>query len=144
MRGDTDLIQRCGNLIFHGPVCRLCDLVPVDRFGANLAGERGDDRRRGSLAQHQRCTPLTQARLQRAQRLRQPPPRRAAERPNARRSVVEHVNERNRCVRFGGCVQRDMVGKAEVVTVPNEGSHARIGSIEFPRLCLGLHPLMRS
>ena len=104
MRDDTDLIQRGGNLIFNGPVWRLRDLVPVDRFGADLASERGDDRRRRSLAQHQRCTPLTQARLQGAQRLRQPPSRRAAERPNARRSVVEHVNERNRCVRFGGCV----------------------------------------
>ena len=98
MRDDTDLIQRGGDLIFNGPVWRLRDLVPVDRVGTDLARERGDDRRRRPLAQHKRCTPLAQARLQGAQRLRQPPSRRAAERPNARRPVVEHVNERNRCV----------------------------------------------
>ena len=98
MRDDTDLVQRRGDLIFNGPVWRLRDLVPVHRFGTGLARERGDDRRRRPLAQHQRCAPLAQARLQGAQRLRQPPSRRAAERPNARRPVVEHVNERNRRV----------------------------------------------
>ena len=125
MRDDTDLAQRRGNLICHGPVWRLRDLVPVDRLGTDLARERGDDRRRRPLAQHQRCPPLTQARLQGAQRLRQPPSRRAAERPNARRLVVEHVNERNRRVRFGGCVQRGMVGNAEVVAVPDDGGVMR-------------------
>ena len=144
MRDDTDLTQRRGNLIFNGLVWRLRDLVPVDRVGTDLASERGDDRRRRPLAQHKRCPPLTQARLQGAQRLRQPPSRRAAERPNARRLVVEHVNERNRRVRFGGCVQRGMVGNAKVVAVPNHGGHARIGSIEFPRICRGLCPLRRS
>ena len=78
VRGEADLGQRGGDLIFHGPVRRLRDLVPVHRLGADLARQRGDDRRRGSLAQHQRCAPLAQARLQGAQRLRQPPARRAA------------------------------------------------------------------
>ena len=78
MRGDADLAQRRGNLICHGLMRRLRDLVPVDRVGADLARERGDDLRRRPLAQHQRCAPLTQARLQGAQRLRQPPSRRAA------------------------------------------------------------------
>ena len=92
---------------------------------------------------------LLQARLQRAQRLRQPPARRAAERPNARRSVVEHVRRHaTGACDLGGCVQGGMVGKAEVVTVPDDGGggrHARIGSIEFPEsFCLGLRPLMRS
>jgi hypothetical protein len=32
-------------------------------------------------------------------------------------------------VRFCGCVQRGMVGNAKVVAVPNDGGHARIGSI---------------
>ena len=50
--------QRGGNLIFHGPVWGLRDLVPIDRLGADLAGERCDDRRRRSLAQHQRGAPL--------------------------------------------------------------------------------------
>ena len=45
-----------------------------------LAREFGDDPGRRSLAQHQRCTARRQVGLQRPQRLRQPPARRAAER----------------------------------------------------------------
>ena len=98
MCDDADLTQRRGNLIFNGLVWRLRNLVPVHRVGTDLARQRGDDRGRRPLAQHQRCPPRTQARLQAAQRLRQPPSRRAAGRPDARRPVVEHVNQRNRRV----------------------------------------------
>ncbi len=41
VRGDARLSQCGGDLIFHGPVWRLRDLVPVDRLGADFARERG-------------------------------------------------------------------------------------------------------
>ena len=110
----------------------------------DLAGDGRDHLSRWSLAQHERGTSLEQACLQGAQRLRQPPSGRAAQRPNARRAVVEHVKDRNRCVRLGGCGQGGMIGKAQVVAIPNDGGHARIGSFEFLNLCRGLCPLMRS
>ena len=95
VRGNAQVGQCGGELIFHRLVGRLRDLVPIDCVSAGLAGQRGDDRGRRSLAQYQRGAPLAQARLQGAQRLRQPPSRRAGWRPNARRLFVEHVNGNN-------------------------------------------------
>ena len=54
VRDDIDLAKRRGDLIGHGPMRRLRDLVPVHAPGIDLARQRGDDLRCGSLPQHQR------------------------------------------------------------------------------------------
>ena len=134
VRGDADLSQRGGDLIGHGPVRRLRDLVPVDRLGADLARERGDDRGRRSLAQHQRRAPLTQARLQGAQRLRQPPSRRAARAAECpalcRRARKRHATDA--CALAAAC-SAGWSERRRSSRYQTMGGHARIGSIEFLR-----------
>ncbi len=46
LRGDTDLAEGRGDLIGHGLVRRLRDLVPVHAPGIGLARQRGEDLRR--------------------------------------------------------------------------------------------------
>ncbi len=84
------------SLIGHRPMRRLRDLVPEHRAGLRLAREIGDDPCRGPLAQHERGPHRRKAVLQRPQRLRQPPARRAAKRTRLPARAARHSLRRIR------------------------------------------------
>ena len=80
----------------------------------------GDDRRGRATAQDQRGAALAEAPLQAAQRLRQPPARRAAERTNPWAAFVEHIDAEHRSAAACRRGQGRVVGKPQIVAKPDQ------------------------
>jgi len=116
----TELCQRGFKLFGDGEMGLVRDLVPEHRSRAGLARDVGDNLGRRALPQHQGRSLGLEACLQRPQRLRQPPARRAAERAQARARFVQHKEADHRRTGFGGGVQGGMVGKPQVIAKPDD------------------------
>jgi hypothetical protein len=130
VRVDTKVVQRRGEVALNGLMWCLHNRVPEHISCAAFARKLGDDLGCGSPTQQQRCTECCEIFLQGAQRLCQPPARRATDGPRARfsRGVVEDVETGQRPAGAGGCMQSGVIGKTEVVAKPdNAGSVGSIG-----------------
>ena len=122
LRRDADLLECSGRLIGDGLMRSLRHLIPEHRFGTGFAGQFGDDPGRRSFAQHQRSADRVQAFLQGAERLRQPPARRAAKGARVRRTahLVQHLEANRRRGGLRGGVQGVMIGEAQIIAKPDD------------------------
>lgn len=105
----------------EGDLRRAIAPVPEHGIGGGLLDKRGNDVTGRPPPQHERPSQSGDLRAQRRQRAPEPPARGAAERPDARAFLVQHIGDDQRPA--GRARRRDgrIVGKAQVVAQPDEG-----------------------
>ena len=139
-RSAATLISDALGELIGGLIRRVRDLVPFSRAGRSRAipAMTSAVAPRAASATPKRL----QARLQGAQRLRQPPPCRASQGTGVGAArFIQHVKTDHRPAGPYRRMQGRVIGKAEVVAEPDDAGrvcHKRAIPIEFPSLCLGL------
>ncbi len=119
--------ERRRNRFGDGQMRGLLNLAPEYRACLRLLCEFGDDFGCRSPPQHQRGTPGLQVGLQRPQRLRQPPARRATEWPHALAHFVEDIEAAHRSAGLRRRVQGRVIGQAQIVAKPDDDGCGGLG-----------------